>query len=81
MKKVVMTFATVDAAGKADGGSVDVEIGVDSKSTPANSVTRFKFALTPAAASAGPAEFRLTWSDSNQLQSVVNNILAANPVP
>jgi hypothetical protein len=81
MKKVIMTFSTVDAAGKPDGGAIDVEFGVEQKATPANSVTRFKFTLSPALTGGSPIECRLAWADSAQLEQLVGNILSTNPVP
>jgi hypothetical protein len=81
MKKVVMTFGTVDAAGKPDGGTVDVEFGVDQKATPSNSVTKFKIALAPAPSGGGPAEYRLATVDAHELVRLVTSVLSANPAP
>ncbi|MGA3082352.1 MAG: hypothetical protein ABSD44_13435 [Terracidiphilus sp.] len=81
MKKVVMTFGTVDLAGKPDGGSVDVEFGVDQKATPPNSLAKFKLAVAPASSSGGPVECRLSSVDAHELVRLVTGILTANPVP
>jgi hypothetical protein len=81
MKKVVMTFGTVDLAGKLDGGTVDVEFGVDLKATPPNSLTKLKLAVAPASSGGGPVECRLSSVDAHELVRLVTGILSANPVP
>jgi hypothetical protein len=77
MEKVIMTFDTLDKAGKQIG-TVDVEFAVDQKAAPANSVTRFKFTSTPPVAANPPLEFRISWSDALQFEQLVTNILSAN---
>ena len=81
MKKAVMTYGTVDVAGKPDGGSVDVEFGVDPKATPTNSVTKFKLALTPGSSGSGPVEYRLSTVDTHELVKLITGILSSNPTP
>jgi hypothetical protein len=81
MQKVVMTFNAVDATGKPDGSSLDVEFAVDATATPKNSVTRFKLTSSASPQGAAPLEFRLVWNDAVELEQTINTILSSNPVP
>jgi hypothetical protein len=81
MKKAVMTYGTVDVAGKPDGGTVDIEFGVEPKATPSNSVTKFKFAVASGSPAGGPVEYRLSTADTHELLKLVTGILSSNPVP
>jgi hypothetical protein len=81
MKKAVMTYGTVDVAGKPDGGTVDVEFGVEPKATPSNSVTKFKLAITPGVSGGGPVEYRLSTTDTHELVKLITSILSSNPTP
>jgi len=80
MKKIVMTFNTVDATGKPDAGSLDVEFSVDPTATPNNNVTRFKITWSASHAGTPPLEYRLSWSDAVELEQTINTVLSNNPV-
>ncbi|MGB7985136.1 MAG: hypothetical protein WCF54_08250 [Terracidiphilus sp.] len=81
MEKVVMTFNTIDAKGKQDGYSLDVEFAVDQTATPKNSVTHFKLTSTRPASVTNSMDFYLTWGDAAELEETVNAILSVNPIP